>query len=147
MAAPSSFVALLLAAVASAAFITRASAQEVVALHPAVESVVSGGRWQTESAEGNYRIVVHTGGFEHVVSQVQVDWLSIHSGNEEPRVVTSKFVEMGSWRVLRTRFVHRGSSWYALVEAIEPHFSPAARGTWELRLGPPGEVVATMRRK
>jgi hypothetical protein len=146
MAASSSLVALLLAA-ASSAFIPRASAQEVVALPSEIESVVSGGRWRTASAEGNYRIVVRTGGFEHVVSQVQVDWVAMPSGNEEQRVVASKVAETGSWRVLRTRVVRRGSTWYALVEAMETHFTPAARGTWELRLGPPGEVVATMRRK
>jgi hypothetical protein len=146
MAAPLIFVASLLAVLLSAVA-PRALASEVVALPSEVESVVSGGRWQTARAEGAFRVVVRTGGLEHVVSQVQVDWVAMPSEIEEQRVVASKVAQTGSWRVLQTRVVRRGASWYALLEAMETHFSPAVRGTWEIKLGAPGELAAELRRK
>lgn len=146
MPASSVFVAPLLASLLALSS-PVAVASEVLAIPADVESVVTGGTWQSASAQGTYRVVVRTGGFEHIVSQVQVDWLAEPTEKEDQRVFASKVAETGSWRVIRSRVVRRGQSWYALLEAVETHFTPPVRGTWEVKLGAPGELAAVLRRK
>lgn len=123
-------------------------AQQSVEIPADVEAVVTGGKWVSAGREGTFRVVVRTGGFEHVVSQVQVDWLAVSEGAEgSQEVVASAVAETGSWRVLRARVAPRGAHWYALIEAVETHFTPVMRGTWEVRLGAPGELNSMLRRK
>ena len=127
---------------------SQAMAQQPVAIPADVETVVTGGKWRTGNSEGTFRIVVRTGGFEHIVSQVQVDWIALSADRDKSEhVVSSKIAETGSWRILRSRIVHRSGQWHALLEAIETHLNPAPRGTWEIALGPPGALKTTLRQK
>lgn len=50
--------------------------QEYPELSPQIENVVSGGYWKTESQDGRYRIIVVNSGWEHVTSQVFIEWLA-----------------------------------------------------------------------
>jgi hypothetical protein len=121
-------------------------AQQPVVLPADVETVVTGGRWRSGANEGTYRVVVRSGGFEHVVSQVQVDWVSNPTDQDKPQVVVaSEIASTGSWRVGRARIVQRGKQWVAILEGVEPHFTPLQRGTWEVSMGSPGKLNAVLR--
>jgi hypothetical protein len=119
--------------------------QQVLAVPAEVETAVTGGKWKSGNATGTYRVIVMTGGFEHIVSQLQVDWIAeTGNGDEPPRVVSSRMAETGSWRLLRPRIVQTSGSWRVLVEDIETHFNPAPRATWEIDLGQPGTLKARL---
>ena len=106
-----------------------------------VVAVVTGGRWKAGSLQGVYRVVVRTGGFEHLVSQAQVDWIA-YPGPEsgEARLVKSMIAPTGSWRLDNPRLFKSGNTWRVELEGLETHFVPAERGKWVVRLGGPGKL-------
>ena len=106
-----------------------------------IEYVVTGGRWSAAGRTGVYRVLVRTGGFEHVVSEAEVEWIATDSG--EPQVVQSKTAPTGSWRLDNPRIRSEGKAWRVELEALETHFSPPVRGKWVVRLGVPGQISAT----
>ena len=106
-----------------------------------IEHVVTGGRWSAAGRTGVYRVLVRTGGLEHVVSEAQVEWIATDSG--EARVIQSKVAPTGSWRLDNPRIRGAGPVWRVELEALETHITPALRGKWVIRLGPPGEMSAT----
>jgi hypothetical protein len=106
-----------------------------------VHYVVTGGRWSDAGRSGVYRVVVRTGGMDHVVSEVHVEWIS--TDTTEPQVLLSKKAPTGSWRLDNPRFRGQGRSWRVEIEALETHFTPPVRGTWVLRLGVPGQLSTT----
>jgi hypothetical protein len=143
----SAYRAVALASVALGLF-SQAPAQTPLRLPPDVETVVSGGRWGSGATGGSYRVVVRSGGFEHVVSQVQIDWVSDPKGQDTPStVVASEVAPTGSWRIGRARIVLRGKQWIATLEGVEPHSTPLQRGTWEVTLGQPGKLTASLRER
>jgi len=68
-----------------------ATAQETPATDPRISSVVSGGYWEGNGEHGFYRVIVFTGGYEHVSSWVTAEWV------REPRTNT----EMAAVRTSR----------------------------------------------
>ena len=40
-----------------------------------LEFAVSGGRWSEGSAQGHYRVLIYTGGFDHIISEAYVEWI------------------------------------------------------------------------
>jgi len=121
-------------------------AQETLAIPPDVESVVTGGQWTSDKLSGTYRVIVSAGGFEHIVSQVQVDWIVEAGGPDNPtRVVSSRIAETASWRLFRPRIVKRSGKWRVLLDGIEPHLTPTPRGIWTIDLGEPGMLTAKLR--
>jgi hypothetical protein len=110
-----------------------------------IQYVVTGGRWSDAGRSGVYRVLVRTGGFEHVVSEAHVEWIS--TDTTEPQILVSKKAPTGSWRLDNPRFFAKGRSWRVEIEALETHFTPPIRGTWVLRLGGPGELSATQLRR
>ena len=113
-----------------------------------VEAVVTGGKWSANGQNGTYRVIVSTGGFEHIVSQVQVDWIA-HSNDRDTldKVIASKIAQTGSWRLLTPRISRTGGQWRAVLDGVETHFNPAPKGTWEILLGSPGQLKTTLRQK
>lgn len=120
-----------------------ACAQSPNPLPAEVEAVVTGGKWQSGSQGGWYRVVVRSGGVEHVVSQAQVDWLA-QSEAKGVTVIASTVAPTGSWRIVNARIAKRGGGWVAILEGVEPHFVDQ-RGTWVLSLGAPGQVTAKLK--
>jgi hypothetical protein len=49
-------------------------AQDTIALDPTIAHVVTGGHWTKGGAGGQYRIIVRTGGFEHVASELFIQF-------------------------------------------------------------------------
>jgi hypothetical protein len=139
--------ALCLAAVLFSLSATVA-AQSPVVIPVDVEAVVTGGFWKTATSQGSYRIVIQTAGFEHAVSQLQVDWIAEPEGNDKSaRVVASKIAETGAWRLDSPRIVKATKGWRALVNGIETHTTPMPRGTWILQLGEPGSLKASLKQR
>ena len=65
------------------------SAPESV-VQPEVSSVVSGGYWTSEGQSGTYRVVIVNSGFEHVVSQVFIEWVADPTSEQDsPKVVAA----------------------------------------------------------
>jgi len=112
-----------------------ALAQDTRAVPADVETIVTGGQWKSDKLSGTYRVKVRTGGFEHIVSQVQIDWIAQFDDRNEPRVVNSKLVETAAWRLLQPRIIKTSGNWRA------------ARGTWKIDVGRPGALVATLRQR
>src|SRR5688572_2360063 len=101
---------------------TAAPAQERVAIPLDVAAVVVGGRWSSGSIGGVFRVVVRTGGSEHIVSDAQVDWIADAVGPGEPaRIVKSRTAATGSWRLDRPRILRSGKSWRVEFDAVETH--------------------------
>lgn len=129
-------------------FAPTAGAQTPVAIPPDVETVVTGGFWKSANSKGSYRVVIRSGGFEHVISELQVDWITEPEGNDKPsRVVASKVAETGSWRLDKPRIAKDSKGWRVTVEGVEPHMTPMPRGTWSVQLGEPGTLKATLKQR
>jgi hypothetical protein len=134
-----------LVAIAILALRQAANAQETVVIPADIATVVTGGSWSSGSINGSYRVVVRTGGLEHVVSIAQIDWIVESEGPEEAsRIVQSKIANTGSWRLDRPRILRSGSAWRVELDGLETHVTPTLRGKWILRLGPPGEVQSSV---
>src|SRR5215510_16272741 len=135
-------MAVLVAALAP----TSGAEQQTLAVPAEVETVVTGGQWTSDKQSGTYRAIVSAGGFEHIVSQVQVDWIVDAGGRDNPtRVVSSRIAETASWRLFRPRIVKRSGKWRVLLDGIEPHLTPTPRGIWTIDLGEPGMLTAKLR--
>jgi len=135
-------------AVLAAAFTPAGVAAQQAADIPAdVETVVTGGQWTSGKLEGTYRVIVRTGGFEHLVSVVQVDWIQSETENEPARVLGSKIADTGSWRMSRPRIVKGRGHWRVLLDGIETHSSTPALGRWQIDIGEPGVLKVTSGRK
>jgi hypothetical protein len=71
-----------------------AQAEEVaVQLLPELTFVATGGYWQQESEGGSVRALVYSGGFEHVSSQLILQWIADPTPETPARVVASVPVE------------------------------------------------------
>jgi hypothetical protein len=60
------------------------------AVQPEVSGVVSGGYWSSKGQSGTYRVVIVNSGFEHVVSQVFIEWVADPTSEQDgPKVVAT----------------------------------------------------------
>jgi hypothetical protein len=121
--------------------VVRAQDRGLSTIPTDIEHVVTGGRWTAAGRTGVYRVLVRTGGFDHVVSEAQVEWIATDTG--EAQVIQSKTAPTGSWRLDNPRIRSEGKGWRVELEALETHFSPPMRGKWVVRLGGPGQMSAT----
>jgi hypothetical protein len=108
-------VALLLA-------VTSASAQDfgpkdAQATPVGVLFAQTGGQWQKGEQEGFYRVLVISGGFEHVISRLYIQWIALDQDNREYKLVRTvdvkelngggssvlkpspKFADKGNWTI------------------------------------------------
>jgi hypothetical protein len=102
---------------------------------------VSCGRWVAADRSRVYRVLVRTGGFEHVVSEALVEWIAMDKG--EPQVVASRLAPTGTWRLDHPRILGAGTEWRVELEALETHSVPVTRVQWVARLGIPGQLSAS----
>jgi hypothetical protein len=110
-----------------------------------IETVVTGGTWTSDSLVGYYRVVIRTGGFDHPVSTLDVEWISQGSATHPARVVTShriKDISTAGNRLSDPVFHHELSlnGWALAVRGLNRHTSPATEETWWYDLGGPGEI-------
>lgn len=80
----------LLSFVLIIAFIGLANAEsDMPAIVPKIETVTSGGYWQSTEHAGRYRVIVVNSGWEHIHSQVFLQWVSYGSKEKGPSVLFS----------------------------------------------------------
>jgi hypothetical protein len=115
-------VALLLAA--GIAHAQDFAAGDAKAVPVSVKSVQAGGHWEAGDKEGFYRVVVTSGGFEHVISRLYIQWIAVdqdaraytlarnvdvkelNGGGSSVILPQPKFADKGAWTIavtVRTR--------------------------------------------
>lgn len=115
-------------------------------LEPDVHAVVSGGRWSGPTGNGWYRAVIRTGGFEHVVSSLTLDWMqSATDRASEATVVESVKVELCTGRLDDPEFSVRRSVWRLTVRCTDTH-SVLTPFDAVVTLGAPGRYSLPNRR-
>ena len=119
-----------------------ATAQAVPVVAPSVDDVEAGGYWTAGGAEGQYRLIVTSGGFEHVTSRLYLQWLSDPSSEEDTTVVLRTIelsdIDSAGWRLYDLRIRMNNGKWEATVDGQNPHTEPMAKTRWRISLGPPG---------
>ena len=115
--------------------------QESGAIDPAVAAVVSGGSWTSSSSSGQYRVVVRTGGFEHVGSQLAVDWIRDPRSEGDTVLVAAHAVVTeiteGIYSLDVPHLDCRSEKCQVAVTGVNTRDGSHHR--WVLRLGPPGQ--------
>jgi hypothetical protein len=79
---------------------------------PAVSYVQTGGYWELNGHSGRYRVVLATGGFEHITTHIRFEWVQAPEG------------EAGEQRISRTVVLQE----VLLGVASVTSFSPDAKG-------------------
>lgn len=105
-----------------------------------LDAVSTLGSWRAGEREGRHRIVIRSGGTEHVTSRLAVEWIELGSTRTGGRVVRSvqpSEIESGIWALAvdSVRPAPGGSEVFITGRRDEW----CAR--WTLWLGPPGEIV------
>ena len=122
-----------------------AAAQQVPSLETSIAYVTTGGGWSADSSSGQYRVIVRSGGFEHIVSELFIQWLrDPRDSRDSATVVRTVVVESlsGSWALGQPTFVC-AKVCHVEIDATDSHTRET--GQWILSLGPPGQV--TVRQK
>ena len=128
-------------------FAPTLQAQTAPAVPTSVNSVQAGGYWATTGREGQYRLIIESGGYEHIVSRAFLQWLAQPGTSKDSMVVVASIVipelDTGIWQLDSPRFEIHGSNWQALVDGSNARIQPAAKARWRLTLGPPGKYSIT----
>ena len=85
---------------------------------PEVTSVVTGGYWEAGEVGGQYRLVVHSEGFEHVHSVHHLQWIVQRADSTAPEILASVPLEELNepfW-VSNTDFESRGGAPVFILE-------------------------------
>jgi len=123
-----------------------APAQDSLTLDPIVSSVITGGAWAAAGEHGTYRLVVLSGGFEHITSVLYVQWLREDPERREVRVRATRLVAeipQGIYSLGTPTFEGRGREFRVEVTGTDSHTMATAR--WALLLGAPGRYTLAAR--
>ena len=132
--------------VMSAGFV-QAVATQSPHLDPDVHVVVSGGRWSSATGNGWYRAVIRTGGFEHVVSSLTLDWMqSAKDSSSKTTVVHTVVVEACTGRLDNPQFSARSTVWRLTVRCTDTHGARVKPFDAVVTLGAPGRYSLPNRR-
>src|SRR5215204_5248236 len=106
--------------VACAASSLRAQ-QELPGLDPSIKAVVSGGYWESGGQRRTIRLVVVSGGPDHIVSTLYVQWLEDPTEENGTTVVRSTSVDevSGVVSIGEPRLVRAGKQWRATVTGTD----------------------------
>ena len=115
-------------------------------LDAAIESVISGGYWTNQDkAEGQFRVVVDTGGYEHLISSIWVQWIAQPKNSEDSaQIVMTKHLEevdANYVRLSEPKLTLEGNRWILTVESTQTHCDPMPVKRWHVALGPPGQAI------
>ena len=116
-------------------------AQEGLSLDPAVHYVVTGGHWSSEGADGQYRVIVRSGGFDHIVSDLYIQWIQDPRGKDDSarvRVTVKVDSLSGIWALDQPKLVCTPS---CRLEVSGTDTHAMTKGRWVLTLGAPGRVT------
>jgi len=89
-----------------------------------LEFAVSGGGFQADSAWGRYRILVFSGGSDHIVSEFHLQWVRDPSAEDSARVLSSVPIQElnGIWRAAGAPTIRRTAAGTTLlIDVVDPH--------------------------
>jgi hypothetical protein len=116
-------------------------------VEPGIEFVITGGRWTQGKIDGQYRLIVRTAGFEHVASELFIEWLVEPNATERSgRVVKQLLVTAirpRMWALERPELNCKPSSCTATIAGTNTY--TMEQGAWTITLGPPGEISVSER--
>ena len=104
--------ALLLLSVAGSVHAQDEDVADAKAIPASVQSVQSGGYWQKGDQDGHYRVVVTSGGFEHVISRLFIQWIALDQDAREyklNRTVEVKEIGIASTVTPAPKFTNAGN--------------------------------------
>ena len=121
-------------------------AQDSRPIDPTVAAVVSGGQWIDSTSSGQYRVVVRTGGFEHVGSQLAIDWIREPRSVSDTDVVSAHAViteiPEGIYSLDVPQLTCDSRKCQVVVTGLNTR--DGSRGRWVVMLGSPGQYHAEL---
>ena len=126
-------------------------AQTPAAVDPELSYVTSGGAWERGDETGEYRVLVYSAGFEHVISQAFVQWVRGPDASGQPsRVVTTQPIrpinDQPTWSVGSPTLKARGANAATMVLEMEnSHTEETARRVCTVQVGLPGKLTTRCR--
>ena len=128
----------VVAVIAALVFVMPIRAQTRDRLPAEVETVISGGWWESGAQEGRYRVVIRSGGFEHVISTMTVDWIVSPTETSDAKVVASVTIPTTGVVVHDPVLLMQGRSWMLRASTTDSHYDPPRRARLRVVLGAPG---------
>jgi hypothetical protein len=125
------------------------NAQEPASAPPDLAYVVTGGWWQRGQESGQYRVLVFSPGFEHVISQVFIQWIRGPQGSDQPgQVIATAPIgpinDQPTWSVgLPELVTPEKNSATVTLHMANSHSDQDERRTCTVRLTLPGRLSST----
>ena len=117
-------------------------ADGVSVVDPSVVSVVTEGYWRSGDLAGTYRVIVRSGGFEHVSSEVTAEWVAEPAASAKAQtIVASKTLVGGGAFSLGAPVVERIRSGVRVKLSGVRTYKPAESVACIFELGPVRIVV------
>jgi len=125
---------------------STATAQTEAAVPLDVETVISGGYWQVnDSTHGSFRVIIETGGFEHIISDARVEWVAEPRESDAPSrlLATAPLAELtgGGVHLVNPVLVREDKRWILTIEAVNTHCDPVRIDRWRVALGAPSTLT------
>ena len=120
------------------------AAQQAPPVPVDLEYVVSGGGFQGDSAWGQYRVLVFSGGFDHIVSEFHLQWVRDPSAKDSATVLSSVPIQElnGMWRAAGAPSIHRtNTGTTVLIDVVDPHGANGARRHCVVTPGAPSKYT------
>ena len=95
-----------------------------------LEYAVSGGGFQADSAWGQYRVLVFSGGFDHIVSEFHLQWVRDPTSDDSARVVGSVPIQElnGMWRAAGAPIIRLTPAGTTIrIDVVDPHGANGVR--------------------
>jgi hypothetical protein len=130
---------LLIAVLSLVATLAFGDAKSAPALAANIESVTSGGYWEAEGRRGRYRIVVQNIGWEHVHSEMTIDWIEEDPSSSSLRVFkSSPIAELNDgWSVGTVALSYVAKK--PVFSFTAAHSGSGEQSAYELHVGAPGK--------
>jgi hypothetical protein len=124
--------------------------QDLATLPPDLVFAVSGGYWEIGSQRGQYRLLVFSEGFEHVISTVFLQWLREPQSSEDAAdttavVATAPVLEINdraTWSVGPPILIPAKNGTTAVLQMTNSHMPDEPGRSCLLVLGAPGHYIA-----
>jgi len=134
---------LVLAAISVALLPASAMAQTtVINVNPAIETVVSGGRWQSAKSQGHFRVIVIQQGGEDIRRFARLEWIREPRGPGAEVVVRQLDLtaRAGVYALAEPVIEYKGDEWVVRFKAASAPLT-AYDQTVAFGLGAPGAVT------
>jgi hypothetical protein len=110
-------------------FAVPLAAQEAPVVPVDLEFAVTGGAFQVDSVWGRYRILVLSGGSDHIVSEFHLQWVRDPSGEDSATVVGSVPINElnGAWRAAAPVIRRTAAGTTVVIDVIDSHGAISGR--------------------